>query len=156
MNTIVVGVDGSAESTRALEWALAEARLRNATLVALYAYDYDPAWQTYAYAEGGVGVGLPADAETLAEEAHRHAEGLLEKALREAAEQAAGVTVTREAVADRRPARALVERSKTADLLVVGSRGRGGFAGLVLGSVSQQCAHHAVSPLVIVPPPPKE
>jgi nucleotide-binding universal stress UspA family protein len=62
-----------------------------------------------------------------------------------------GIDVHPVAVNDRRPARALIERAEGADLLVVGSRGRGGFSGLVLGSVGQQCAHHTPCPLTIVP-----
>jgi len=53
-------------------------------------------------------------------------------------------------VVEGRPAAVLVNESQGADLLVVGSRGHGGFAGLLLGSVSQQCAHHAACPVVIV------
>jgi nucleotide-binding universal stress UspA family protein len=49
---------------------------------------------------------------------------------------------------------ALIEQGRDADLLVVGSRGRGGFTGLLFGSVSQEVAHHAPCPLVIVPAPP--
>jgi nucleotide-binding universal stress UspA family protein len=63
---------------------------------------------------------------------------------------AAAVRVDQIAVDDR-PARALIAAAADADLLVVGSRGHGGFAGLLLGSVSQQCAQHAPCPVVIVP-----
>jgi nucleotide-binding universal stress UspA family protein len=61
-----------------------------------------------------------------------------------------GVEVQGVTVESRHPAQALVERSRGADLLVVGSRGRGGFKRLLLGSVSQQCAHHAECPVVII------
>jgi nucleotide-binding universal stress UspA family protein len=62
-----------------------------------------------------------------------------------------GVECT-EVVEEGSPANLLVEAAKRTQMLVVGSRGRGGFRGLLLGSVSQQCAHHAVCPTVIVPP----
>jgi nucleotide-binding universal stress UspA family protein len=62
------------------------------------------------------------------------------------------VEVAREVVADLQPAQALIARSKDAEMLVVGSRGRGGFTGLLLGSVSQQCVHHATCPVVVIPP----
>jgi nucleotide-binding universal stress UspA family protein len=63
------------------------------------------------------------------------------------------VQVNGEACPGQRPAEILIERSVTADLLVVGTRGRGGFAGLLLGSVSQQCFTHASCPVVVVPLP---
>jgi nucleotide-binding universal stress UspA family protein len=62
----------------------------------------------------------------------------------------ADVKVEWSVIADRRPARALIERSGDADLVVVGSRGRGGFAGLRLGSVSEQVTRHAQCPVLVV------
>jgi nucleotide-binding universal stress UspA family protein len=154
MGTIVVGIDGSAQAKHALEWALNEARLRGDTLVAVYAYDYHPAWHTYAYPEGSIpaypdGPRMPFEAEE--QEAQERAGSLVAATLGEAGAQAEGVTVQGLAVKNRRPAQALVEESKTAGLLVVGSRGRGGFTGLLLGSVSYQCVHHAACPVVVVP-----
>ena len=77
------------------------------------------------------------------------AERDLDAALQEAIPETGTVEIERRVVEDR-PAAALVEESRSADLVVVGSRGHGGFAGLLLGSVSQQVAHHAACPVVIV------
>lgn len=152
MDEIVVGVDGSEHCREALRWALREARAHAARVVALYAYDYTPAWSVYAYGEGMVAPPAPSDEEIeeASRDAERHAHALLERMLSDMGEAAAGLDVERLAIADRRPAHALVERAGRADLLVVGSRGRGGFMGLVLGSVSNQCAQHAPCPVVIV------
>ena len=81
--------------------------------------------------------------------ARQQAEEVIQRALDEAGWGVDGPVVKRVMVA-RDAARTLVEMSDHADLLVVGSRGRGGFAGLLLGSVSQHCAHHARCPVVIV------
>jgi nucleotide-binding universal stress UspA family protein len=63
-----------------------------------------------------------------------------------------GIDVQRTVVEDRNPAQALVELSADADLLVVGSRGRGGFSSLLLGSVSHAAVLHALCPVVVIPP----
>ncbi len=81
----------------------------------------------------------------------RVAQDVVDNELDELGDEAAGIHVTR-AVVEGTPAPTLLEAAEGADLLVVGSRGRGGFTGLLLGSVSQQCALHAPCPLVIVPP----
>jgi len=138
--TIVVGVDGSEESKQALRWALEEARLREARIVALRAWVYP------ALAAGGL---IPVAADFLGD--------LTENETRQLAEvvaEAAGVggVEIEQVVVEDAPAHALVRAAEGADLLVVGSRGHGGFTGLLLGSVSQQCAHHAPCPVVIVPP----
>jgi nucleotide-binding universal stress UspA family protein len=79
------------------------------------------------------------------------AEAPLDATLREAIPDAGDVKLERRVV-EGAPAAVLVEDSRDADLLVVGSRGHGGFAQLLLGSVSQQCAHHAKCPVVIARP----
>jgi nucleotide-binding universal stress UspA family protein len=73
----------------------------------------------------------------------------LDATVREAIPDAGDVKIEQRVV-EGAPGAALVDESQTADLLVVGSRGHGGFAQLLLGSVSQQCAHHAACPVVIV------
>ena len=160
MGTIVVGVDGSRESDRALRWAVDEARLRVATVQMVYAYEYTAAWSLYGYPTDGLigdemgavpGAEMPAgEGASLEQEARARADGLLQQMA--AGLEAHGVRLEMTAVHDRRPARALVQLSEDADLLVVGSRGRGGFTGVLLGSVSQHCVHHALCPVVIIPP----
>ncbi len=143
MGTIVVGVDGSEGSWDALRWALDEARLRQATLRAVHAW-------TFPSLSGVPGFAPAIDADLL-HELREAGEGILEHALSEAGAEAAGFLVER-VVVEGSAARVLVEAAVDADLLVVGTRGHGGFRGLLLGSVSQQCAHHARCPVVIVPP----
>jgi nucleotide-binding universal stress UspA family protein len=141
--TIVVGIDGSAESKAALRFALAEARLRGAEVLCLHAW-------TYPALAGAEGLATPLTA-GIFDSLRDDAEAVLDEVIAEVAGDGGGVTIRRSTVEE--PAgRALVDASKGADLLVVGSRGHGGLAGLLLGSVSQQCAHHATCPVVIVPP----
>lgn len=140
MGTIVLGVDGSAESKEALRWALEEARLRGSRLCVVHAW-------TLPAAVYGPGFGTNLVSELL-EELQRGSEALIDRALEEAADPG-GAGVARAAV-EGPPAQTLVDAAADAELLVVGSRGHGGFAGLLLGSVSQQCAQHAPCPVVIV------
>ncbi|MDZ4827526.1 MAG: universal stress protein [Actinomycetota bacterium] len=138
MQRIVVGVDGSENSRCALRWAIAEARTRNATLDVVHAW-HMPYLGPSPYA--------PADVvdPVLFEGEGRYA---LTHALE--AEDTEGVEVHEVLVPDR-PSAALIDAAKGADLLVVGARGRGGFLGLLLGSVSHQVVSHAPCPVVVVP-----
>jgi nucleotide-binding universal stress UspA family protein len=145
MAGIVVGIDGSENSIRALHWAAAEARLRDVPLRVV------TAWSAPA---------LVYDARTsasLEEEVIASQSALADRRLDEACGQESaalkGLAVERRIVGGA-AAPVLIDQAKDADLLVIGSRGHGGFAGLLLGSVSQQCAHHSLCPVVVVPPPP--
>jgi nucleotide-binding universal stress UspA family protein len=138
MGGVVVGVDGSPGSLAALRFALEEARLREAALTVVYAWSLPIAGDV----PGGL---MPVLAADFAEDAAK----LLDDALAQV--DVTGVTIER-VVVEGGAARRLVEAAKGAEMLVVGSRGRGGFAGLLLGSVSQQCAHHAPCPMAIVRP----
>lgn len=147
MAKIVVGVDGSSGALEALRWALAEARLRRASVHAVYAWMLPfslsvPTLETF---------GLPAPGPTMEkvhEEFRSRAEADLAASLQ--AIDFDDVELTGDTI-EGRAAHVLLEAARDADLLVVGSRGQGGFTGLLLGSVSQQCAHHAPCPIVIVP-----
>jgi nucleotide-binding universal stress UspA family protein len=138
---IVVGVDGSESSRRALRFALDEARLRDSAVRVV------GVWHVPVAAYGGA---MVAPDPALVRELEPQMARVLERALEEAGDAAAGLeveTVVREGA----PVGMLLEQAQDADLLVVGSRGLGGFRGLLLGSVSQQCAHHSPCPVVIVP-----
>lgn len=140
MARVVVGIDGSEHSKQALQWALGEARLREASLRVVYA------WMLPVYATGyGFAPGALIDPVAMSDAAN----GQLDKLVAEVVGDAKDVPVERKAV-EGMAAQVLVEEAEGADLLVVGSRGHGGFAALLLGSVSQQCAHHAPCPVVIV------
>ncbi len=141
MEKIVVGIDGSETAQRALEWAAAEARLRDARLVVVHAWQQPTAALMSPYAA------LLADCATL-EEAARH---VLTDSVVEA--DLAGLAGKVEQLLVQGPAApALIKAAQTSSLLVVGSRGLGGFAGVLLGSVSRQVAHEATIPVVIIPP----
>jgi nucleotide-binding universal stress UspA family protein len=147
VGTIVVGVDGSEGSRIAMRWAAEEARLRDARLQVVYVFEHSPSWQMYGYSAEIAAI--PVSAMPDDEHSRELAQSLVDQLVRDLGD--VGVVVEAVAHEDRRPAHALVERSRDADMLVVGSRGRGGFAGLVLGSVSQQCVQHARCPVVVMP-----
>lgn len=130
---IVVGVDGSRESAEALRWAAGQADLTGAELHAVLAWHVPAAY--------GIVDSTEAD---WAAHSSRHLEATVAGALDEKA--AARVVLD---VVDEYPATALLSAAQDADLLVVGSRGRGTFAGMLLGSVSRHVAMHASCPVVV-------
>jgi nucleotide-binding universal stress UspA family protein len=137
---IVVGVDGSPPADAALRWAIREAKLTGDVVRAV------AAWQ-YPIAAGGYGWGPMVmtddlDLETVAKQA-------LNDAIERARPEGSAVTIEQQVTEGYAPS-VLMEASKDADLLVVGSRGHGTFTDAMLGSVSQHCAHHAKCPVVIV------
>ncbi len=158
MKEIIVGLDGSAASIRALRWALQQAQLfGGARVTVIHAYRLAEMRGAYAYSESYLPAGalerrteqehaLRAEEET---RAHEWAERLIAEAVDAEGGEPEG-TVIDLVVVTSDPARALLERSAGADLLVLGSRGLGGFQGLLVGSVSQKCLHHAHCPVVVI------
>jgi nucleotide-binding universal stress UspA family protein len=141
---IIVGVDGSAESIEALRWAIEEARLRKTAVRAVRV------WHHPTTLGGYDSFLLGADVDPLLVEPGELRK-LAKVRLAEAVAQATGDPDSVEQhVVEGHPVESLVQLATEDDLLVVGSRGRGGFSGLLLGSVSQECAHHARCPTVIV------
>jgi len=136
MAKIVVGVDGSEASRAAVRWAAAEAGLRGVALVAVEAWEFSP----LIFAAD-----VPVALDELRDSVTAHLHSVVTDEVPD------GVEVV-EMVVERAPVPALLGQCEADDILVVGSRGRGGFAGLLLGSVSQQLAQHAECPVVIVRP----
>jgi nucleotide-binding universal stress UspA family protein len=132
---IVVGVDGSESSRDALLWGARQARLSGADLHALCAWDLP------------VGYGFAPD-DSWSSLAVQAREGLDATIAQVLGEEPDVQVVAR--VEQGHPAKVLVEASRGADVLVVGSRGHGAFAGAFLGSVSQHCAQHADCPVLIL------
>jgi nucleotide-binding universal stress UspA family protein len=142
MERIVVGVDDSVGARSALRWALAEAQLFGASVEAVHVYQFELAWID----------ATDEHVEQWRQDAARKAAVLLSEVVAGVAGRSPSVPV-KELVIEGQPAAALVQAAdKNADLLVVGSRGRGGLAGMLLGSVSRRCIEHSPCPVVVVPP----
>lgn len=141
-NDVVVGVDGSQGARVALRWAVDEAAIRGARLSVVHAWSVP-----YAVPLGGLGL-PPIDPEEVSQQSQRLLHDLTDAALSDAPGKPADL----ELLSIEEPAaRALLQRAEDVGMLVVGSRGSGGFVGLLLGSVSQQCLHHATCAVVVVP-----
>jgi nucleotide-binding universal stress UspA family protein len=138
-NRIVVGVDGSDTSHRALAWAVDEARARHARVIAVH-----------AWVPPYVGAELVPAAAYETEGYEGFGRQTLDTAVESLDTSGLDAPVERLVVSDD-PARALTDAAKGADLLVVGSRGVGGFKGLLLGSISHHVTHHAACPVVVIP-----
>ncbi len=136
---VVVGVDGSEASSKALAWAAEEASLRGATLRIVQAW-FEPAGAYPTY--------MPAES---FEKAPLDARKSLEEQVSRVLPSDPGVRVE-QVVGEGPPAEVILSKAEDATLVVVGSRGRGGFAGLLLGSTSGEVAHRAHCPVTIVRP----
>lgn len=139
-NTVVVGIDGSGSGHHALRWAIEEARLRDARLRVVHI------WSPPSPISGTGSIIAPIDPSDF----EQWAKQLLADEVADAFAQTAPWAKTESVLMRGYAPIALLDHAKHADLLVVGSRGRGGFKGLLLGSVSQHCAAHAVSPVAVV------
>jgi nucleotide-binding universal stress UspA family protein len=138
---IVVGVDGSEPSRDALRWAITQAGLTGAAVEAVIA------WHVPSLAAAGYGW---APVEILnTPEYSESAQKVVTDVVSNIADPAGTVPIITKAV-EGNPARVLLDAAQGAQLLVVGSRGLGGFTEALLGSVSQHCVHHAPCPVVII------
>jgi nucleotide-binding universal stress UspA family protein len=135
-HVIVVGIDGSKSSVATLEWAVHQAELTGSTLEVLTMWEWPLNY-------GGISP-LPADYDPASEAA------LVLRDLLQSVRDDHPDVVIHSVVREGRPAPMLVEASREADLLVVGTHGRNELSSVLLGSVSEHCAHHALCPIVII------
>ena len=138
---IVSGVDGSPSSISALRWAIRQAGLTGAAVDAVIAWHYP------VTVGGGYGAAPMVTAGGF--DFRENAEKVLADAISIAVDPGSGVPV-RPLAAEGNAAQVLLDAADGADLLVVGSRGHGGFTEALLGSVSQHCVHHAHCPVVVI------
>lgn len=136
---VVVGVDGSESARQALAWALDEGRARQAEVEVVNAW-HPPYVGAYPYDPAAL------DLDLFEQGARDLVAGALDGQDLDGLPSAPKVTIVSDTAAQ-----AVIGAAAGADLVVIGSRGRGGFIGLLLGSVSQQVAHHAPCPVVVVP-----
>ena len=142
MPGIVVGIDGSAHSRRALEWAMREAAIRRVPLTVITVHEI-------AVDYWGSDVAYPED-RAVAEHARQAAQVEVDKVLDQLGESRPE-SVTVQSVSGT-PTEELLRASRDADMIVVGSRGAGGFTYPLMGSVSTCVAHRAHCPVVVIPP----
>ena len=141
MPGIVVGIDGSAHSRRALEWAMREAAIRRVPLTVITVHEI-------AVGYWGSDVAYPED-RAVAEHARQAAQVEVDKVLDQLGESRPE-SVKVQSVSGT-PTEELLRASWDADMVVVGSRGAGGFTYLLMGSVSSRVAHRAHCPVVVIP-----
>jgi nucleotide-binding universal stress UspA family protein len=140
---VLLGIDGSPAAQPSVDFAFDEAALRGCGVTAVHAWSE---WTTPAQPPPDRSMPYAYEAGMLRDDGER----LLAESLAGSGERQPDVPVERRTVRGR-PRETLIEGSKNARLLVVGARGRGGFAGLLLGSVSQAALHHADCPVAVVP-----
>jgi nucleotide-binding universal stress UspA family protein len=142
MSGIIVGVDGSGHSQRALEWAMREAAVRQVPLTVLTVNEAVRGYYS--------SMAVYADDPVRTEDARKLAQAETDEVLdRLAGPRPASVTVK---AVHGFVVEELIDAGKDADMIVVGSRGAGGFTRLMMGSVAAQVAQHARCPVLIVPP----
>lgn len=142
---IVVGFDGSKQSHAALEWAIEECRFRDAELRVVTVWNKAPMSWYPALLETAAG-------EIVAEESPQQQAEAISAAAAQAADAADAVNVVTRTVQNDSAASAILAAAQEADLVVIGARGHGGFAGLHIGSVSSQVANHCPCPVLVVRP----
>jgi nucleotide-binding universal stress UspA family protein len=150
---VVVGVDGSASAGRALDWAIDEARLRKIPLRIVHAWMFGYiGGSANTYRNWAPSVGAYTSVGEDLQDVRSAAEDLVAQAIGDARADLSGVEIERNVVQGA-AAKVLIDAARADDLLVVGTRGHGEIAGLLLGSVSHQCVQHALCPVVVVRAP---